>query len=181
MKKKVYNLEFDSWCPEFSIHGYRFYRVHDYKEKVANLQHLASGFSEFKIRTNTGGHAVTAYVDLPDTELDAVLEWADSKSTALADILLFLSLFTGRDVFVAEENFDEDGKFAIKADPRFYQWGGILRCSLPNEDSTEDPDEHSYNIGFEKGLNEVYTLISKSRMAKEVRKRVFPYVSEICF
>ena len=65
MKRKIYNLEFPPWCPEINIYGYKFFRVKDYEHKVKTLQHLVSCISEFDIKQNTGGHAETAYVELP--------------------------------------------------------------------------------------------------------------------
>jgi hypothetical protein len=101
MRKWVYNLKFRSRCPSFTIAGYQFHRVDDYAEKVVRLQHLVNSHSEFKFLVNTGEHIITAHVDTPQTEEKAVLEWGDdSESTALSDILLLLSIFTGRDVFV---------------------------------------------------------------------------------
>ena len=91
MKKQIYNLEFEAWCNEFTVYGYRFYRVDDYGQKVIMLQHRASGIDEFELITTTGKHVSTAYVDLPEIEEKAVLEWADSKATALQDIVLLLT------------------------------------------------------------------------------------------
>jgi hypothetical protein len=181
MRKKVYNLEFESWCPEFTIWGYRFYRVEDYEEKVKSLQHLVTGISEFEFCTKTGGHAVTAYVDIPDNELNTVLQWADEKSSALKDILILLSLFTGRDVFVVDEDFDENGKFAITADSRVCQWGGVLTCSIPYQASNEDPYEDKYNIGFEKGMNEIYSLIRSPEWLKKYDNGYFLILATYAF
>lgn len=86
MRKKVYNLEFPSWCQELTVFGYRFTRVEDYKEKYLSLQRIVEGSdSEFSIKANTGQHAHTAYVELPKNEEEPVLEWADKKVTALDD------------------------------------------------------------------------------------------------
>jgi len=54
MRKKVFNLEFPSWCHELNIFNYKFYRVDDYEQKYCSLQHLVTGFSEYNIKQNTG-------------------------------------------------------------------------------------------------------------------------------
>src|SRR5215211_2921314 len=101
MQKFVFNLEFPSWCPAVNIHGYQFTRVDDYAEKVLRLQHQFAFQSEFKISPTMGEHVITAHVDLPKQEDKAVLEWSRPNATALNDILLLLSIFSGRDVFVS--------------------------------------------------------------------------------
>lgn len=158
MRKWVYNLVFPPWCPGMTIFGYRFTRLEDYRDRVVCLQHLVTSYSEFEIRANTGEHTITACADLPEQEEKAVLEWADSDATALSDILLLLSLFTGRDVFVVDDKRD-DNDIVILADPRVYQWNGVLRCSIPCRKQPIDPEPFGYDIGFEEGLNQVYALI----------------------
>ena len=120
MRKEVYNLEFPSWCEEMTIFGYHFTRVDDYQTKVTGLQHLVEINVEFQIRRNTGNHAVTAYVDLPEKEQKAVLAWADRSNTALTDILLLLSIFTRRDVFALDSAIDDGTGKVLLADPRVY-------------------------------------------------------------
>jgi hypothetical protein len=159
MRKKIYNLEFPPWCPEMNIFRYRFTRVDDYREKVASLQHGVTSFAEFETRANTGKHAVTAYVEIPEQEEEAILAWVDGNSTALSDILLLLSIFTCRDVFEVDDKNDDYDVGVILADSRIYQWGGVLGCSIPYEARPIDPHPFAYNIGFEKGLNQIYTLI----------------------
>lgn len=181
MKKKVYNLEFEPWCNEFIVHGYRFYRMEDYGQKVIMLQHSASGFDEFELVTTTGKHVSTAYVDLPEIEDKAVLEWADSKATALQDIVLLLILFTGRDVFIEDEKFDENDRVVILADSNLYQWGGVLRCSIPFEDSEPSLEGMSYNIGFEKSLNETYSIIRTEEWQKKYDNGYFLLLSKQAF
>ena len=129
MRKEVYNLEIPSWCEEMTIFGYRFTRADGYQDKIASLQHLITFYSEFKIHAKTGKHAVTAYVDLPEKEQKTVLAWAGSSTTALSDILLLLSIFTGRDVFAVDSAIDDGTGEVIVADPRVYLYpgGGVLR------------------------------------------------------
>jgi hypothetical protein len=69
MRKAVFNLEFPSWTKEMSIHGYRFYRVTNYEERLKALQHLSNHHSEFSVSTNEGRHSHTAYVEPPSSEL----------------------------------------------------------------------------------------------------------------
>ncbi len=157
MKKWVYNLEFPSWCPSLNIFGYKFNRVDNYQDKVAQLQHLSAIHSEFAISSNTGQHAITAYVEFPKQEDTAVLEWADKENSALGDILLLLSIFTGRNVFTIDDNSDVVG--VIIADPRQYQWGGVLACSIPYKQLPDTEREFGYDIGFEEELNRIYLLM----------------------
>lgn len=182
MKRKVYNLEFPSWCPEVNIFGYRFFRVDDYEQKVKNLQHLATGTAEFEIKQNTGGHSLTAFVECLGEEEKAILQWKYEDSRALQDILLLLSLFTGREVFDVDEGFQEDSKVTITADPRYYQYGGVLRTSLPYERSTGSEDGYSfYDIGFEKELNRIYQLMRTNDWQQEYEKGYYLILAKQAF
>jgi hypothetical protein len=207
-RKLVYNLEFPSWCPEIDIFGYRFYRVEDYKTKVAELHHLITAHSEFSITVNPGTHMVTAYVDILDNEKEAVLEWSGSGHTALNDILLLLSVFTGREVFVLDEDVYETRDLGLTADPRIYQWGGIIRASVPYKHKStavkppvdaqlfdiidteegeqwipiEGPyDPSGYNIGFEECLNDVYNLIRTEDWRREYQQGYFLFLARSAF
>ena len=127
---------------------------------MASLQHWVREHSEFKIRPNAGNHAVTAYVDLSEREEKSVLKQHGSDNIALSDALLLLSIFTSRDVFMVD-NASNVGKYRIfTADPRVYDWGGVLITSIPyKREPIPDDEPHGYNIGFEGGLNQVYVLI----------------------
>lgn len=178
MPKAVYNLEFPYMREEMLLGGYRFYRVEDYPERLRSLQHLVSRHSEFYVPATTGGHAITAYVEPPADELPAVLS-PYPGSTALADIILLLGLFTGRDVFVEEGV--KDG--VIVADPRESTRGGILRCAIPyrrRSNPTRDGDAASIkgedfesmdhaNVGFEEGFNRVYAWIRSEEWQRQYR------------
>lgn len=118
MRKEIYNLEFRSDCHVMTIFEYRFVRVDDYQDKIASLQHLVTFRDEFQIHANTGKHAVTAYVDLPKREEKSILKQHGSDNAALSDILLLLSLFTGRDVFTADDAQDGFSHRLAIADPR---------------------------------------------------------------
>jgi hypothetical protein len=159
-----------------TIFGYRFTRLEDYRDRVVRLQHLVTSYSEFEIRANTGEHAITGYVDLPDREEKAVLEWAESSNTALSDILLLLSIFTGRDVFVVDSTSDDSSDDVIVADPRVYQWGGVLICSIPYKKQPIDHDL-GYDIGFEEGLNQVYTLIRNEEWQCKYQRGFFLFLA----
>lgn len=181
LRKKVYNLEFSPWSPGFEVYGYTFSRVENYEEKVKSLQHLASGYSEFELNQSTGNHAITAYVNIPEKEESAVLEWANSDSKALMDIMLLITLFTGRDVFVVEDDFDENGKFVITADHNYFYWGGSLRCAIPFEDGPKNDYEFSYDIGLEKGLNEIYSMVRSEEWQGKYKKGYFLILAKQAF
>ena len=180
MRKEVYNLEFLSWCKEMTIFGYHFTRVNDYQTKVTTLQHWIEYNVEFQIRRNTGNHAVTAYVDIPEREEKPVIK--QFESTALSDILLLLSIFTRRDVFIVDNASDGGSDEVIIADPRFYDWGGVLITSLPYKNKPIPDDEpHGYNIGFEEGLNQVYTLVRSEDWQRKYKEGYFLILAQQAF
>ena len=165
-----------------TVFGYRFTRVEEYADRVVRLQHLVTRYSEFEIRANTGEHAITAYVDIPEHEERPVLEWVDSNSTALSDVLLLLSIFTQRDVFVTEIKENSEGSDdVITADPRFYQGGGILRCSIPYKDQPIKPEPFRYDIGFEEGLNRIYELIRSEVWQRKYGQGYFLFLARMAF
>jgi len=151
--RQIYNLEFPSWCQELNIFGYRFVRVEKYAERLQCLQHVVAHLAEFNIDMNTGEHTVTAYVELPKNEEDAALEWSGDNNSALMDILLLLSIFTGREVFAGPPIGGEELGVIIR-DSRYFFWGGIVRLSIPYE-----ANENNCNQGFEVALEQIYTLI----------------------
>jgi len=181
MKRSVYNLEFPSRCPEMTLFGYRFTRVDNYQEQICRLQHLGTIYSEFKITANTGTHAITACVEVPEHEERAVLEWTDNDASALSDILLLLSIFTQRDVFVAEPQATEDAPVVITADPRVYYSGGILRCSIPYKEQPIESEPRGYDIGFEEGFNRTYTLIRSEEWQRKYRHGYFLFLARMAF
>ena len=112
----------------------------------------------------------------------AIFSWADDSSTALLDILLLLSLFTGRDVFEVDEEFDEKAEISITADPRSYYFGGVLRTSIPHEKSQITDDyENRFDIGFEKGINKIYSLIRSSEWQKKYDNGYFLILAKNAF
>ena len=180
MRKLIYNLEFPSWCPAMIIHGYKFTRAEDYVEKVSRLQHLVSAHSEFRILPTMGENVITAYVDLPEQEDKAVLEWSNPAATALEDVLLLLSIFSGRDVFLAKSD-ETDGIYL--ADPRIYHGGGALICSIPYKASHTDSEmqEIAYDIGREEGLNQVYSLMRSEEWLQKYRRGYFLLLAQQAF
>ncbi|MBK8905860.1 MAG: hypothetical protein IPM53_32055 [Anaerolineaceae bacterium] len=180
MKRPIYNLKFPYYCNELNIFQYHFTRTPDYSDKLNQLQHLGSVFSEFKISPNTGKHAVTGFVELPSPEPSAILEWSGEANTALMDILLLLSLFTGREVFAGEPGTESFGPEAvITRDPRVYKWGGILRASPIFKASSDEP--YSCNIGWQETINRVYGLIRSQRWQQKYRGGYFLFLARQAF
>lgn len=171
--KSVYNLEFPSWTPEMTIGGYRFSRRSDYSTQVGRLQHLVSFDSEFHIQGGTGGHAVTAEVDIPLEEPRAVIGWPRPDEPALADILLLLSLFTGRDVFLAG-----DPDVVIPYDPRVYEWGGVLRSAVSTSTLAR---RGMVENGFAQCMNRVYTRIQNPDWLRDFQQGYFLILAQHAF
>lgn len=177
---RVFNLEFNAYVKEFYICGYRFYRVDDYYEKLIKLQHKFEFIHEFRIPLNTDTHSNTALVDIPGKEQDPIFEW-ENKSSALQDILLLLSMFTGRNVFTVGSEYN-DKDFCIIADPRVYPWGGILRASLPYVTSDcEDEDGFHYNIGFSISIEKIYSLIGSENWRNKYNNGYFLLLANNAF
>ena len=183
MKQEVFNLVFPPHVHELSIEGCVFRRADNYDEVFSRLPHLVnSSGSEHKTVVQTGGHQITATVEMPDEQSSAVLPWGDSEPKRILDIILLLTIFTGRNVFT--KNWVEDEGVAILQDHRIHQFGGELILSLPAEprwknkqtgdlltdkemEGTPIFDYDRLDIGFEKGLNEVLRLISSKEWQDE--------------
>ncbi len=141
---------------------------------------MVTSYSEFQIRANTGNHAVTAYVNLPEKEEKAVIK--RFESTALSDILLLLSIFTGRDVFTVDTADDGCSNRVIIADPRVYDWGGVLITSIPYRNQPiPDYEPCGYDIGFEEGLNQVYSLVRSEDWQHKYRGGHFLILAQQAF
>ena len=179
MRRRIYNLEFPSWCSQLHLAGYQFNRLPEYEERLKSLQHLAGGFSEFQTEPTTGQHAITAVVEHVGPEPRATLEWSGSSTTALWDILLLLSLFTRRDVFA--EPLGDDASGAIIRDPQVYAHGGILRISIPYEPQLTDDPPIRYDIGFERGLNRAYDLMCSADWRQRFRGGYFLFLANQAF
>ncbi len=148
MELNVYNLQFPDYVEEFDIHGYKFRRVANYKEQLGKLQHVEPIDGEFRIERKNGGSAHTATVTVPKDNLK------DKKNRSfepvgLREILLLLSLFTRRDV--CTERDIQNNCYTLSQWPR----GKLLVESLSN---AYLQDEN--NKGFEKRLNEIYSITS---------------------
>ncbi len=176
VEKYIYNLEFPPHVNEFKIGEYLFKRVSNYSESFSGLQHLVNSFgSEFSTKVQTGSHQITAIVQIPDNEKSATLSWGDKNPKQILDVLLLLTLFTGRNVFM--KNWEEKEGMAIMADHREHLWGAQLLLSIKYESMWKNKntgelknelemngipifDYNQINIGFEKSLNIVLDLIS---------------------
>jgi predicted nucleic acid-binding protein len=163
-----------------TIFGYHITRVDDYQTKVTSLQHLETSRVEFQIRANTGNHAVTTYVNLPEKEEKPAIKRLGS--TALSDILLLLSIFTGRDVFTVDNASDGSSDRIIIADPRVYDWGGVLITSIPYKNQPiPDNEPYGYNIGFEEALNRVYLLVRSEDWQRKYKGGNFLILAQQAF
>ena len=174
----VYNLEFPEYIHELNLAGYKFKRITDYETAFAGLQHTVEAYGgEFSRKLNTGTHQLTATVEIPDKEKSAVLPWEkNGKFTKIQDVLLFLTLFTGRNVFVLNPG---EEKYPLRPDPRHHFYGGQFRLSVRSDVKwrskttgeliTEEKmngqsvsDYEYLDTGLEKTINEVIvTLASK--------------------
>jgi len=120
-------------------------------------------------------------VDLPEKEEKSVIKRLGSDSTALSDILFFLSIFTRRDVFIVD-NTSGGSNTAMIADPRVYDWGGVLITSMPYKNQPIPDDEpHGYNIGFEEGLNQVYSLVRSEDWQRKYKGGYFLILAQQAF
>ena len=172
-QKYIYNFEFPSFCDRLDIHGYIFQRVPEYQDRIRSLHHTISRFSEFRIDKNTGNHAITTVVSLPNKEFKAVLPWGHGNPTALDDILLLLSIFTCRQVFSLEQS--DENSAVVVADPREYFFGRNLRSSLEYVPIKKD-EVYEYDFGFEKGINDVYRIIRKKDWLQKFGKGYFLFL-----
>ena len=159
---EIYNLEFPALVEGLLLNGYRFKRVKNYPKALGQLQHVKKCIDEFEIVPNYGGHAITAEVSVPSPEPTAKLKWGKQGATHLDDILLLLSLFTGRHVWRKEGN-----EAIIVADHRVYTHGGLLRTGLPaiiDSDAIPQIDR-----GFEPGMNQVIKHLSEKKWIEKYR------------
>jgi len=175
-KLPVYNLEFPDYVTSLNIDGYQFERVADYEQAFVNLQHVVQVIGgEFPRNLNTGTHQQTATVTIPDIEDSAILPWGkDTKVTKLNDVLLLLTLFVGRNVFVLNPG---EEKYPLRPDPRGHFWGGQFRLSAIQDikwrckatgDLISDTemkgrlvaDYDHLDMGLEQTINQVLNTIS---------------------
>lgn len=175
MNKIIYNFEFPEYINSLCLDGYTIKRIENYEEAYSKMMWwVNSSGSEFSTTIQTGQHQATGIVE--ELNKNPSLPWGNSTSTRLNDICLILSIFTGRNVFYLEEEAHNDSPTII-SDHRMYNYGGILRCSIPyeaeffNEDTLEtltqveiESDEYYFvnqrDVGFGKVINQVLELIS---------------------
>lgn len=159
----VYNFEFPRFRMQFKVAGYRFERVPEYEERVKALHHTMHVHHEFDIPLNSGGHAITATVEAPRHPSASVIPWGHSAPTALDDILLLFSLFTGRQVFALRRPLTT--REVLTADPRKFFFGTSLRKTLRYKPHREG-DSEPYDVGFEEGIEKVYSTIKQESWLK---------------
>ena len=154
----VYNLEFQCPDEEMQIGAYVFEPVDDYCDRYKALQHFISvgGGHCGGTEPTTGSHQITGQVTRPKEERAAALGWGHRDPTELDDILLLLSLFTRRKVFVLEA---EDRGEALIADPRLFHYGGGLGLSLPKAKRPDPFWGDEYSIDLANGLSGVNETI----------------------
>jgi hypothetical protein len=151
---EVYNLEFEWPDEKMEIGSYAFLPSEDYWDRYLRMQHL--GGPHGSIEACTGSHQITGTVQCPDNPRPAALGWGHDAPTELDDILLLLSLFTRRKVFVlAPREVDE----VVIADPRMFHYGGGLRLSLGRETRMDESGEEEHSINLVGGLSKVNQLI----------------------
>lgn len=189
---KIFNLEFPPYIDELKIGDYTFKRVKNYKDAFDGMMHLVNSIgSEFNTDVQTGGHQITATVEIPQKEKECVLLWGNKKMTQLDDVLFLLTIFTGRNVF--KKDWEDKKGMAIMADYRMHHFGGQLHLSLEYESrwkhretgklKTENEmkgipvfNYHQINIGFEKDLNKVLETISSKAWQEEYEGGYFLFL-----
>jgi len=188
-KNLIYNLEFPEYIHELNIAGYKFTRIPDYAKAYMGLQHLVTFHGrEFPTKLQTGSHHITATVEYPNIEKPNVLPW-ENQHTLIHDILLLLTIFTGRSVFRNEWGNQE---VAIQQDSRRYYAGGELSLAiqepmLKNQETGEIVPVGSvprsnifeYNhidIGLEKNINRIIELISTEAWREKYDRGYFLFI-----
>lgn len=189
-KNLIYNLEFPQRIHELNIAGYRFTRIAEYEKAYKGLQHLVTFHGqEFETIEQTGGHQITATLEYPDIEKPNVLPW-ENGHTILHDVLLLLTLFTGRSVFRNEWGTKEN--VAIRQDSRRYLGGNELSSSIHetlwkheetgevvSKENIPPNDRISYryiDIGFEKNLNKIIELMSTKEWQAKYENGYFLFI-----
>ncbi len=177
--KVVFNLVFPDYVNTLKIGEYTFTRVKNYEERLLSMFHLGEIWAEFHIIPNTGSHAHTSDVVFPYPESLSHLAWNDEDTTALNDILLLLSLFTKRNVFSLEKDWNMNKDGVLIADSRQWFWG--LPASIHFYGEKDDEDSYTIKSGFEKTLNATYELISSSQWLSTYRNGYFLFLARQAF
>lgn len=125
---EIYNLEFPNNVHSFQVAEYTFTRVAEYKDRIKKLSHSYSYHSDVSVKICSGEHIITAYMSRPEKENEAVLPWSsDSEQEEYLDVLLILSITTGRNIFA--KNWSEEN-VQIISDSR-QQRGRFIRFVFP--------------------------------------------------
>lgn len=188
--KYVYNLEFPHNITELNLDDYKIERFPEYEKRHLGMMHLCNKKLElgYQIKGNYGSHQITAIVK--EKNKKSMLPWNNKRATRLNDICFFLSLLTLRNVFFIDEKTHKTNPILI-VDHRAFNYGGILRCSIPIEEeevdketllpiSESDRDEFSFlfsrDIGFAKTLNRVLALTSTQKWLEKYEKGYFLFL-----
>ncbi len=179
---QIFNLEFPSYINELKIWDYTFKRVRNYEKKFHKMMHMVKViWGEFNIDPWFWSHQITATVSIPSKEKKWKLPRDDPNMKQLDDVFFLLSIFTGRNVIKKDRS--EKDSFLI-SDHRIHQYWWQLHLSLSHEwaymnsrtrevkskitaKEFASPDWNKVNIGFEKGINQVFNLISSQEWQSE--------------
>ncbi len=163
-----------------SILGYEFIRAEDYEDRVKRLSHHISSVGEFEISYSTGEHMITATVESPPNEHQSPLAHGQPV-TILEDLLLILSLFTGREVFSTENNYIKcDVPVAIARDFRPYLGYQSLGVSIPAR-MFEGDGEPPCDVGFEEGLERVLKHIHNKEWLEKFEQGIILFIARQIF
>ena len=157
----IYNLKFE-WPGERMLIGpCTFTPADDYCDRYGKLQHLVEVGGGYcgSTKAVTGTHQVTGVVQLPDEAQPAALGWGHESPTALDDILLLLSIFTGRKVFALDP---ATAAGPIIADPREFHYGGGVALSLGQVKRVGEDGVDEYALDLAMGTTRILDLIRSS-------------------
>ncbi len=186
---EIYNLEFPDNVLELNVGEYCFKQAPDYKKILKELSH---SYNSTSFEVNQGSHRVTALALLPSRQKVAILPWnsievGSQKPREFLDILLVLSLLTGRNI-IAKTWRDAESRIQIIEDPRQHR-GNFGRFVLPvgkaiNNQTREIISEVEINglsafewLRFDQGLeiavNKVCSTIKDEVWQKKYSKGAF--------
>lgn len=154
----IYNLKFEWPDEKMVIEPYVFTPAEGYRGRYLRLQHLVDVGGGYcgSTKAVTGEHQVTGSVLLPDGGPPAALGWGYPNPTALDDILLLLSIFTGRKVFALDP---AEAEGPIIADPRKFHYGGGVALSLGKVRRTCEDGFDEYALDLAMGTSRILGLI----------------------
>jgi len=154
----VYNLKFEWPDEKMVIEPYVFVPADGYCDRYKRLQHLVDVGGGYAGGTKaiTGEHQVTGAVHLPDEAPPPALGWGHESPTALDDILLLLSIFTGRKVFALAPDMADA---PIVADSRKYQYSGGVGLSLGKVTRPDESGGTEYALNLSAGTSAVLERI----------------------